>query len=129
MKQALLDTNFINSCTSQKIDFIHDLKIMGYEIIIPQEVIKEINGLSNSKGKGTKLKISSNIASNIINLNREQLKIVSIGEGEVDNQIVKYAKLHPETVIATLDNELKSKIKASPKIVIRDRRSLEVSSK
>jgi rRNA-processing protein FCF1 len=129
MKQALLDTNFIISCTSQKIDFIHDLKIMGYEIIIPQEVIKEINGLSNSKGKGTKLKISSNIASNIINLNREQLKIVSIGEGEVDNQIVKYAKLHPETVIATLDNELKSKIKASPKIVIRDRRSLEVSSK
>jgi len=132
MKQVLLDTNFILSCISQKIDFIHELKTMGYEIIVPQEVIREIDGLSTSSGRGLKVKHSSNLASSLIKLNKEHIKIISLGEkgkNNVDILIIKYAKAHPDTTIATLDRELKSKIKGNMKIVIHDKRALEISSR
>jgi len=131
-RRCLLDTNFILSCISQKIDFMHDLITMGYEIIIPEEVIQEIDGLSISKGRGMKVKNSASLALSIINLNQNHTKIISLSEGgrnKVDNLIVRYAKTHPETAIATLDNELKRKLKNNMKIIIMDKRKLEASSK
>jgi rRNA-processing protein FCF1 len=65
-------------------------------------------------------------------LNKEHIKIISLGEkgkNNVDILIIKYAKAHPDTTIATLDRELKSKIKGNMKIVIHDKRALEISSR
>ena len=51
MKYAILDTNFILTCVKQKIDFFEDIKLMGFQIVIPKQVINEIEKVSSSKKK------------------------------------------------------------------------------
>ena len=51
MKYAILDTNFILTCVKQKIDFFEDIKLMGFQIVIPKQVINEIEKIPKSKKK------------------------------------------------------------------------------
>ena len=43
MLEVLIDTNFILECVSNKIDFFEELK--DFKILIPGEVIFELNGI------------------------------------------------------------------------------------
>ena len=49
MRIALLDTSFILTCVRNKIDFFEQLELNGFKIIIPEQVIKEIEAIKNSK--------------------------------------------------------------------------------
>lgn len=114
MKQALLDSNFILSCVKQKIDFFEDLKFRGLEILIPKQVIREIKGIKEPYAK-LSLKI----------LEKNKFKEIDIGKGYVDKRIKLFAEKNPKTLIATLDKELKEKLKNS-KIIIREKKRLEI---
>jgi len=39
MAKAILDTNFILSCIDKKIDFFEAISFIGFNIIIPNEVL------------------------------------------------------------------------------------------
>lgn len=110
-KKVLLDTNFIISCVRQKIDFLEELKFMGFEILIPKEVLRELEGLKE------------NLALKI--LSKTEFRTIALEISHVDQGIIKFAKENPEVIIATLDAEIKESI-PNQKMVIRGKKKLEV---
>ncbi len=114
MKQTILDSSFIVMCIKQKIDFFEDLKLRGFQIIIPKQVIAEIKRLKN-KNAELALKI----------LQKNKFKTVDLGKGHVDKLIIRFAEKNKDAVIATLDREIKSKTK-NHKLVIRSKNKLEL---
>jgi rRNA-processing protein FCF1 len=114
MKQIILDTNFILTCVKQKIDFFEEISLMGIQIIIPKQVIAEIQRLKTPNAQ-LALKL----------LEKNKFKKIDIGAGHVDKKIIQYLKDKPRIILATLDRELKSKVRNS-KMVIRERKRLEL---
>ena len=111
MKSILLDTSFIIAAVAKKIDFFEMLEAEGFNVLIPQQVINELEGLGE------------NLALNI--LEKEKFDLVSIPGKDADAAIVNFAKKDPKAVVATLDKGLQKRVKNS-KIIIRGRKKLEI---
>ena len=126
MKKVLLDTNFILTCVKQKIDFFEDIKLMGFGIIIPEEVTREVEKVINSKQK---LHVRENARFAYDLLMKNDFEEVKLSENSnsknVDGMIRKYAKKHPSLIIATLDREIKNKTD-NRKLMIREKKKLEI---
>tara|TARA_Y100000034_G_scaffold35372_2_gene43377 strand:- start:3014 stop:3385 length:372 start_codon:yes stop_codon:yes gene_type:complete len=122
MKQVILDTNFILSSVKQKIDFFEEIKFMGIQIIIPKQVINEINKIINSKKK-LHFREDAKIAAKLIENN--PFKEIDLKQKYVDKGIIQFAEKNKDIIIATLDRELKNKIK-NHKLVIRGKKKLEI---
>tara|TARA_Y100000034_G_C6700197_1_gene308744 strand:- start:73 stop:408 length:336 start_codon:yes stop_codon:yes gene_type:complete len=110
MKTAILDTSFILSAIRNKIDFFDALA--GTKFIITKKVLQE---LERKDKTGLALQI----------IKKHKVTIKDLGQGHADKQIIKYAKEHPKTLVATLDREIKKGVKNS-KIVIREKKRVEV---
>jgi hypothetical protein len=121
MKQILLDTNFILTCIRNKIDLFDELFFSGLKPIIPKQVIKEIEKITNSN-KRMKFKKEAELA--IIILKKQSFESPEIKGKTVDNAIINYAKQNPELIVATLDKEIQSKIQN--KKMILNRNKLEI---
>jgi rRNA-processing protein FCF1 len=93
------------------------------QIIIPFRVIDEIEHLSGNKERKLKERELASLALQIINKNREKIEIPKL-EGRVDDSIVSYALNNPETVVASLDREIRKKLKNSKLLTIRQRKRL-----
>jgi len=113
MSVIVLDTNFIISCIKQKIDFFEELASMGFKISIPDKVIKELE------------KLKRNFELSYLEKYKDQFKIIKFKKGYVDKGMIEYGKTHVRAVIATLDSDLKSKLK-NRIMVIRGKKRLEV---
>jgi rRNA-processing protein FCF1 len=122
MKQVLLDTNFIISCARQKIDFFEQIPLMGLEIIIPRQVFDEIEKLSKSR-KSALVREQADLALKI--LNRNKFTMIKLRRNDVDKAIKEFADENKDVIIATLDKELKDKIK-NQKMIIRGVKTLEI---
>ena len=116
MRRILLDSSFILSCIKNKIDLFEQLYLEGYKILIPMQVLREINGLSKSN-ENAKLALKI--------LQKSKFKRIKLQEKNTDNSIINYAKKNPEIIIATLDKEIKKKAKNS-KLIIRGKKKLEI---
>ena len=116
MKTALLDSSFILTCVKQKIDFFEFLENEGFQIMIPKQVLNEIEKISKTK-EYAKLVLQF--------LRKNKFKEINLKEKNVDFGIIKYAKENPKTIIATLDRGIKNKVKNN-KLVIRGKKKLEV---
>lgn len=111
MKKIILDTSFIISAVKQKIDFFNQIGNEGLQILIPDQTIRELNGL----GAKTCLKI----------LERNNFDTIVVKGKDADEAIVNFAKENPDTIVATLDAGLKKRIK-NRKMIIRGRKKLEI---
>ena len=116
MRKVILDTSFILSCIRNKIDFFEDIFLMGIGIIIPKEVISEIERF---EGKKTE----ANLA--LILLSKNKFEKINFGKGHVDKKIIAYAKENPKIIVATLDRDIKKKV-SNNKLVIRNKKKLEI---
>lgn len=116
MQQVLLDTNFILTCVKQKIDFFEEIQFKGLEILIPKQVITELEGLS-------KQNLRAKLALKILKTNK--FTTIDLKSKNVDQGIIFYSKANPRTIIATLDEEIKKKSK-SHKLAILNKKKLEV---
>lgn len=119
---VLLDTSFILTCIKQKIDFFEQLESEGFRIIIPKQVIYELEKIASSKQK---LHFRENANSSLKLLKKSNFKKIDLKTKAVDAGLIKFAKGNPKTIIATLDRELKKKIQ-NPKLVIRGKKKLEI---
>jgi uncharacterized protein len=125
MKKVILDTSFILSCIRNKIDFLEEISLMGIKIIIPQEVIGEIRGLKEKKTE-------ADVALVLIEKNKDKFEKLELGKGHVDKKIINYAitqdKKENEIIVATLDKEIKDKLKQMnrKRMVIREKKRLEI---
>lgn len=122
MKQVVLDTNFILSCIDKKIDFIENIFLMGYEILLPEQVLFELKRIIASKKK-YKFKNAAEVALKV--LKDAEPKMIDLGVTYVDKGLVKYLKQNPKVILATLDNELKQKVQ-NKKMIIHKQNQLEV---
>lgn len=123
MKQVLLDTNFIMTCAKQKIDFFEQIPLMGLEILIPEQVVHELKLLSKSRDSAY-IREDADLALKLLNRN----KFTSIKlrrNNDVDKGIIELAGTDKELIIATLDKELKSKIKNS-KMIIKGKKTISI---
>jgi rRNA-processing protein FCF1 len=125
--QILLDTNFILTCTKQKIDFqelTNKITSEKIEWLIPQDVLNELGSLKDRKGSKTKDRESAKLSFEIVqNLNP---KIISLptNNPNVDIKIVNYI-LDKPIVLATLDKNLKSRVN-NKILTIRGKKNLEL---
>ena len=122
MKQVILDTSFILSAVRLKIDFLEDIKFLGYKALLPKQVITELKNIIESKKK-LRFKDEAKLALKI--LQKKRLPKIDLKQEYVDKGILNYAKQHKEIIVATLDKELKSKI-PNQKLVIRAMKRLEI---
>lgn len=124
MPKVLLDTNFILACTRNKIDFIEDLQFLGLQILIPKQVFGELDNIIRSKQK-LHNKDNASLAIRILEKSEDKFEEVDLRGSYLDNALVEYAKKHRDTVIATLDQELKKKI-PNQKLAIREKKRFEI---
>jgi uncharacterized protein len=125
MKEAVLDTSFIISCVRKKIDFFYEIPLMGMSIVIPKPVIKEIEGIIGHPKNNFRFKEEAGLALKMLEKNK--FKKTGLDGKSVDFGIIKIAKENPELIIATLDREIKNKVK-NQKLVIRGESKLELIS-
>ena len=120
--ELILDTNFILSCLKEKIEFF-DASNFG-EIVIPIQVLEELDMLQE-KGEMKERELAE-LASDIISKHKGKFKVIDLSKKFVDAGILKYIQ-GKKVIVATLDAELKNKLKGKAKIlVIRARKKLEV---
>ncbi len=110
--KTLLDTSFILTAIRNKIDFFEQLEQDGFQIIIPEQVIKELKGLKKE------------LALKLLEKNKSKFKKIDLKSKNTDNGIIAYSKDH-NVIVATLDRELKGKVKGQ-RMVIRGKKKLEV---
>jgi len=111
--KALLDTSFILSAIRNKIDFIDEAQSLGLQVIVPKQVIVELQGIAKSKSE-------AELALKIL----KKVKTIDLKTKNTDAGIIKYSKNH-KIVIATLDKDIKKKTK-NQKLVIRGKSKLEI---
>ncbi len=121
MRQILLDTNFLIHCVQQKIDFFEYVKLNGFEVLIPEEGLVELEKLANSK------KINVEKAARLVQklISKHKFNLVRINSVYVDRGIISYLKDKPEIILATLDRDLQNKVKNTI-LIIREKIKLEL---
>lgn len=122
MKKILVDTNFLIACVKSKIDFFEEILYQGYKILIPENVIRELKKIKDSKQKRHN-KEAAEIALNI--LKNQKYHTIKFKKRNVDNAIAEFANSKKDIIVATLDKELKKKIEKNI-LIIRDKKKLEI---
>ena len=102
--EVLLDTNFIVSCILKRIDFLEELKNLGFTPILPREVFQELKDLQNKVSHAERAAID--VAFEIFE--KEKIKKAKIGGINVDDGLI--AKGKAGIYIATLDAGIKNKV-------------------
>ncbi len=121
-KKVLLDTSFILMAIRNKIDFIEEIKFLGLTILMPKQVIDELKGIAKSKKKPP-FREAAALALRMVDI--PGISKIALKGKNVDNAITGFAKENPEIIIATMDKELKSRIK-NQKLVVRAKKKLEI---
>ena len=99
--EVLLDSNFIISCIKRKIDFLSQLKILGFRVILPREVLQELKDLRLSSRHEERVAID--LAFQLIE--KKEVKKMKLGNKTVDLGLIDKGK--EGAYIATLDNNIK----------------------
>lgn len=99
--EVLLDSNFVISSIKRKIDFISDLELLGFKILLPREVYQELKDL-RSKAKSEE-KAIINMALKMIDSGT--IKKTTLGNMSVDKGLIQ--KGRSGYYIATLDSGIK----------------------
>jgi len=122
-KKVLLDTNFLIACIKQKIDFFEEISQQGFKVLVPENVLRELRKIRDSKEQKMKDRDLASLAIQILKKNKYE-KIFLRGKN-VDNTIAEFANSRKDIIVATLDRELKKKIDKN-KMVIKDKKKLDV---
>lgn len=120
MKKVILDTNFILNCIKEKIDFIEFFELKGFKILVPDKVLFELKRISLEK-KGA-LRLRANFSMEFIQ--KMKLSIINIEGKYVDSALVNYLKKNPEDYLATIDLNLRRKVK-NKIFIVRSKNKIE----
>lgn len=129
MPEVVLDTNFVMNAVDCKIDFVEELERMGFTCLVPEEVIKELERVVESRKK-KKFKEHAELSLKILKASLKdpsvkKIKLGMKGRAYVDRGLVKFLKENPKIFLATMDKELKKKVSNS-KIVVRAKKKIEI---
>src|SRR3989344_9092225 len=99
--EVILDTNFIVSCIKKKIDFMSELELQGFKVLVPREVLQELKDLR------LKVRHDDRTAVNIAleKFASGNIKKMRLGTQSVDAGLIEKGK--QGAYIATLDAAIK----------------------
>jgi rRNA-processing protein FCF1 len=104
--EVILDTNFIVSCIVKKIDFLEELRNLGFTPILPREVVEELKDLKTDKKASRDERTAVDVAFEM--LDNGNLKKIKLGGKTVDEGLIK--KGNDGAYIATLDKVIKREV-------------------
>jgi rRNA-processing protein FCF1 len=103
---------------------LHELE--GFELVLPRQVIKELEELSEDKRKKASERDLARTALAFINKFKDKFKIIELKKNYVDLGLQKLEKGY---IVASLDRELKQKLKGKVKFrIITKRKKLEFTN-
>ncbi|MCH7850811.1 MAG: hypothetical protein IH845_04175 [Nanoarchaeota archaeon] len=112
--KILLDTNFIIACVKENIyfDSLAD-KLFSEEIewIIPQDVLNELGNIKDTHGIMVKDREAALLSFEILKHLKHTVVELPGKNPNVDIKIVNYLIDNPQVVLATMDKDLKSRVK------------------
>lgn len=108
--KIILDTNFLIYCAKEKLDYIETIRNLlneNYELVVPEQVIKELEKLKGDKLKKVsgKDKAATDLALQLLSVNKVK-KIKPVGKN-VDEAIINLAKKDNKNIVCTLDREIR----------------------
>ena len=104
--EVILDTNFIISCIRKRIDFLEQLELLGFKVLVPKEVFEELKDLKKN-GKISHLdRTAIDVAFELFE--KKKVHKISLGGNNVDKGLI--AKGREGIHIATLDKYIKHEI-------------------
>lgn len=109
--EVILDTNFVISCILKRIDFVEELKNLGFSPVLPREVFQELKDLQKNSKTSHAERAAIDVAFEIFE--KEKIKKAKIGGVSVDDGLI--AKGKTGIFIATLDAGIKNKV---PNLVV-----------
>lgn len=115
--QIILDTNFLIYCAENKIDYkseIDSLLQEGYELVVPTQVVDELKELYKTSKKFSD-RNAAWLALKLLEHN--DIKIVQAQGAYADEAIINLVRIG--NIVATLDLELRKKLKGTRVIVIQ----------
>jgi len=122
MIKVILDTNFLIYCAENKVDYaseINRLMTEGYELVVPKQVVSELKELSqNAKKLGDRT--ASWLAIKLLEHNK--VKIIEARGNYADEAILNLVRIG--NIVATLDLELRKKLRGTRVIVIQGNKKL-----
>lgn len=126
MIKVILDTNFLIYCSENKLDYVTEIMTLmneGYELVVPAQVIEELNELHKKAVKFSD-RTASWLAVQIVEKNKDKIRIIDGRAKSGDEAILNLVRMGD--VVATLDLELRKKVKALGKriIVIQSKKKL-----
>lgn len=116
--KIILDTNFLIYCAKNKLDYteeIMDLVNDNYELVVPMQVIDELNKLRNDRWKKVsgKDKFAIDLALQLLDFNH--VKKVKVEGKSVDEGIINLSRESKKNVVCTLDREMRKKL---PRVIL-----------
>lgn len=117
--KIILDTNFLIYCAKKKLDYVElidNLINEDYELVVPNQIIKELSRLMIKAKKGHD-KEASNLALQILekNINNNKIKKIYAEGGKVDDVLINLSKENKENIVCTLDREMRKKL---PRVIL-----------
>ena len=122
MVQVILDTNFLVYCAENKVDYaagIMEIMNEGYELVVPKQIISELKEISE---KSKKLSDRSAAWLALKLLEHNKVKIIEVRGSYADEAIINLVRMG--SVVATVDLELRKKLKNTRFIVIKGTRKI-----
>ena len=108
--QIIIDTNSLIYAAKEKIDVITEIKKIGFtKIIIPKEILKELEFIQTDKKQKGSDKNAAKLALQIIKFSK--VDTVYLGRGHPDDKILEFAVAKNFSVL-TNDKILKKRLKA-----------------
>jgi rRNA-processing protein FCF1 len=111
MEKIVFDTNFLMTCIKQKIDFLQELQ--GYELVLPKQVIIELEKLSKDKRKKASERDLALTTLAFIKNFKARFKEIELEKKFVDSGLARLEGY----IIATMDKELRQKLKGKAKFL------------
>ncbi len=108
--KIILDTNFLIYCAKNKLDYVEAISNLvndRYELIVPIQVIKELEKLKNDQFKKVsgKDKDACNLALQLLKTNN--VKTVDLKNKNVDKAIILLSREDKKNIVCTLDREMR----------------------
>jgi rRNA-processing protein FCF1 len=112
--KVILDTNFLIYCAKEKFDYfegIEELLNSNYELVVPEQVLIELEKLRDDKFKKVsgKDKDAASLALKIIDkkIKVAEIKKIALKGKTVDDAIINLAEEDSKNIVCTLDREMR----------------------
>lgn len=108
--KIILDTNFLIYCAKNKLDYVEQIRNLineGFELVVPMQVVNELEKLKNDKLKKVsgKDKLAIDLALQLLDFNN--VKKIEVSGKSVDEGIISLANENKKNIVCTLDKEMR----------------------